>query len=549
MDKKNNLFNGCGTFILLILIGIIIALCAFNIRVNAAPLNDTTVSVNATITSLKKYVDNKMAQDAASDNVLIDGVEFFGNQLISAFGLPGELNDYVAATGVPIASVAPSDFQQAYNNNDLQWFQATFGITYESDFSNMDGAIEQMTEYIVDSVESDIVIYNCPNPSHVADMVNLYLNAKDVENEIYGQYSNDSGEIFPIYYYRWRSAFRSCSFQNEPSDNVCVDGLVLDSYQSSENWSNFVTNVDFYAHYGYLPEGSPVTIFNFYYNGVKVNAPFYHILQHTSSFPSYLEIWGYDTIRDEGIRCQSALFGTDGDVFLFYRSQAAYLKYNQMSTKSVLPYDFSINFPNTDFSDLDFSQILKVIRDNGVLETHNIQELYKRLNESITQGIQEIVDAQKSTNELLLALLRYYDKNIVQDGKNITDILVSIYNKINDMYSAPDDEDIVAYFDTILEDGSIENRLKHIFPFGYFQDCSDLLNRFAEIPILDPRWEFNVDLLHSETEDYSLIVIDLRDIPEIETFRSIFFFVVLLSLHLGCLFLEYKFLCIFFGGG
>ena len=310
MDKKNNLFNGCGSFILLILIGIIISLCAFNIRVNASPLNDTTVSVNATITSLKKYVDNKMAQNASADNVLIDGVEFFGNQLVSAFGLPGELNDYVAATGIPISAINPVDFQNAYNNNDLQWFQATFGITYESDFTNMNGAIEQMTEYIVDSVESDIVIYNCPSPSHVADMVNLQLNASDVQREIYGQYSNQYGEIFPIYYYRWRGQWGSCSFQNEPSDSLCVDGLVLDSYQSSKNWSNFVTNVDFYEHHGYLPEGSSVTVFNFYNNGVRVNAPFYHTLNHITQFPSHFEIWGYDTISDEGIRCQSALFGT-----------------------------------------------------------------------------------------------------------------------------------------------------------------------------------------------------------------------------------------------
>lgn len=539
MDKESKSFKiDCRLFVLsaFLLLGI---LYFYNITCFASPMYNDTVSVNASIKSLKQYADNKVAQKGARDNVFIDLGESVTSGILEEL-LPSSLQpDGIASY------VDTSEFIDAYENNDMSYFEATFGIYYESDYDKLLPYLDSISDSIINSIESDILIYQCPNISHVGDFVNLELNATSVRDEIFHQYVNDSGNITPIFYYRWRGSWGTTSFVNTSNNNeICVDGLVLDS----GNWSDLVNNIDSYRINGYLPPECSIVCLNYYYKGVKVNAPFYHNISHIAAFPSFLEIYPYDTISGEGTRCQSGLFSSNHDVFLFFRSQSAYLKFNNSLNKSILPYDFSLNFPNTDFSDLDFSQILKVIRDNGVLQTQNIQELYKRLDESFSQGIQDIVDAQKSTNELLLALLRYYDKNIVKDNKNITDILVSISDTVgvirdNILFTDDDYTNLSDEVNEAINNSQIKHKLENTFPFSVKRDFEHVLDYFDEDIIeTNPRFVFNFDLFHDEVHDYVEFDVDLTQLPGINIFRSFFHAFIVILFNFACFKLYDKFL-------
>ena len=118
----------------------------FSLSSKASPMYDNTISVNASITSLKKYVDNKVAQNGASDNVFIDLGESVTSGILEQL-LPSALQpDGVASY------IDTSQFIDAYENNDMSYFQATFGIYYETDYDNLDSYLDSITEYIVDSI-------------------------------------------------------------------------------------------------------------------------------------------------------------------------------------------------------------------------------------------------------------------------------------------------------------------------------------------------------------------------------------------------------------
>ena len=521
----------------LLFIAFFLGVLVFCLESNASPMRDNTVSANVTIKVVKDYIDNKTAQNGASGNVLID----YGDAILNGIDdlksmLPSEIQAFIgpAAYASPIST---SDFVEAYENNDLSYFVATFDLQSSNDLSNLDDYLYKQSDYIINNVQSDIVLIQ-PRPlSHLGDYGGN-LSDSFVRN-IIEFYKDDVSKSFPdpIYFYRVASRYY-CANLNE------IDGLVL----YSGNWNYFVSNINYFISNGYFQSGyemyaKPMKNGSRYNNFDKVSGGDPNV---PNPFLITFPVYG----SDNGVFVwQAGFFAEDyiNSCILVFRNDSAYLKFLNSSSKSIMPYDFSSLYPDIDFSSMDFSDILKAIRDNGVLESNNIQEIYKRLNETISNGIQDIIDSQKTANELLLALLRYYDKNIVKEGENITEILLDINESIKNI-SSPDEEEISTYLDTIIQDPSLENRLKHIFPFGVFQDIKDLTDLLDEVTIVEPRWDFrlNVGLFEEKYIDYT---IDLTTVPEIEIFRSFWFFFILLSFNILCLGIEYKFLCMFMGGG
>lgn len=540
---------------ILLFITFFLGVLVFCLESQASPMRDDSVSANLTIKVVKDYIDNKVAQDSSTGNVLVDNADAILNGIDNLKSmLPDEIQAFVGPAGYA-SPIVTDEFLAAYENNDLSYFELTFDLQSTSDLSNLDDYLSKYSQYIVNSIHNDVISYYPFYLNELSSFTGNYTTsngslANDISRDINEQLFDS--DLYPVLFYRnWRN-FSVYSLKNFNGGVSSVDGYVLRSSGSVNKWDFFVSNFDYIRQHGHLPDGYSYEyemIFDVYVNGVYYNG---NITQNKINSPSSSFLVNrYDYYSSEGTTREcSAFFVPDGSQkvpVLFFSNSSSFLKFYNASSKSILPYDFNLMFPNTDFSTLDFSQILKAIRDNGVLETSNIQELYKRLNETLEQGIQDIIDAQKTTNELLLALLRYYEKNIVKDGKNITSILLDINENIKSI-SSPDEEEISQYLDTIIEDSSLENRLKHIFPFGVFQDIKDLTDKLDEVTVLEPRWDFrlNVGLFEEKYVDYS---IDLTSVPEIDTFRSFWFFFILLSFNLLCLGIEYKFLCMFMGGG
>lgn len=513
----------------------VVGIVLLPLKVCASPSYSPSVSADITWSSIKNYTDNYCGSYCAKDNIFFNAADGFAKGIGVLTGLPidGIDSAVIGSSGV-LYDFTYQDLEDAYKNNDLSFFQAHLNITGD-DYSSLDDVLRPLCDDVIANIDNNMYVYTCPRVSHVVDFINLKLNGQDILNMILGQFGHDENNIYPIYYYRWRDSWGATSLLDINGNNLTVDGLILD-YGS---WSDFINNSSFYNLHGYLPENCSITNFNFYSNGVKVNAPFRHYLNGgLSMFPSHLEIWPYDIISGEGVRCSSALFSLSGDKqIIFFRTQSAYQNwFNNNSDVYVMPFDFT----GFDMSDIDFSDLIRVIENNGGLIGNNISELYKHLSLDLEKYFDKLIIIQSNTNELLV--------NGFRDVVYHLDDIISVINKINSAPSDDEKNEISSTFDTILQDGSFENRLKHIFPFGYFQDTLDLIGYFEDIAVLNPRWEFNVDLFHSDINDYQVITVDLTDIPSIEVFRSIWFFMIILAINIGCFMIEYKFLLMFFGG-
>ena len=503
------------------------------LHVSASP----SVSANVTWGSIKNNTNNYCGSYCSDYDVYFNAADGIAKGVGLLTGLPidGIDSAVVGSSGV-IYDFTYQDLQDAYQNQDVSFFEAHLNVTPDSSGDLYD-VLRPLCDDVIANIDNNMFVYTCPSVSHVADFINLELNGQNILDQLLGQFGNDENSLFPIYFYRWRSSWIANSLVDINGNNANVDALVL----YSGSWANFINNASFYQSHGYIPDNlSPIT-FKFYSNGSVVNLPFRHNIRYGSeNGNSYLEIFPYYNISGEGSRVQTSLFSLSGDKqIIFFRSQSAYQNwFNNNSDVYVMPFDFS----GFDMSDIDFSDLIRVIENNGGLIGNNISELYKHLSLDLEKYFDKLIIIQSNTNELLVNGFR----DVVYRLDDIIGIITD-FDFSGSGGTFPPDTEIETQFDTILQDSSLSNRIAHIFPFGFFLDCKDLIEEFADVPVLEPRFTFAVDLFGTGVKQQ--IVIDVTEVPNINTWRSIWFFFLLLVFNVGMLAVEYKFISMFFGGG
>lgn len=419
----------------------------------------------------------------------------------------------------------------------------SFNWTIKDEFkADYDSLIDKLCT----NINNQYLLY----PTHDGNFINKFNYPNFNPQNAIDSLSYYNGDDFPLYCERGGVKFYSVSLENlDNNSNTDADGFIF----NNGDWNYIVEYWDIYVSHGYLPNVNNANIlcsFNVYSNNVKYNQRDSFKYQWGSSIfpqPFYIYPYYYYDYWEPGYcRDVSCLIGKTDIPMLFFRDYTSYS--NFYNSKQAIPINFSgLDIPEN----FDYSDFFRNIDSDLIDNTHSLNELYSYLSNEFSKKIDQINDNLKDTNSLLREIRNFIRDDIVDtfgtrtsNGPKVYDILLSILQGVN-----PDSDLISTNMNTILQDPSLKNRLKHIFPFGVFQDCNDLIDYFANIPIKSPRFEFNVDLFHNEVNDYQEIVIDLEEIPHIDIFRAIWFFMIIILLNLGLLALEYKFLCMFFGGG
>lgn len=553
MDKESiSLKIDCRLFVLSAFL-LLAVLYFYNITCFASPMYDDSVSANLTIAVVKDYIDNKVAQNGATDNVFIDnGSAVMDNLEEIRSILPSEIQAFTYPSATAPSIIDTSDLLQAYNNNDLSYFVATFNLQTTNDLSNLDDYFSQYSDYIVNNIQSDVIAYYPINIDDVSSFSGGYPNSSHTISKMIGE-NFFNHDLYPCLFYRTWDSWGSYSLKSVNGGQDCKGYVLTNVYLG--DWNFFVNNFDFIRKNGFIPKNYDYRYaLHFQCYGDSGPYPGGSITTNkigSENFRNLITFDNYDYYSSEGTtRHQTAIFTNRDNLgipVLFFRNSASFEKFYNGNSRFAIPYDFNIEFPDTDFSSLDFTQILNAIRDSSVLESQNLQELYKHLNQTISQGIQDIIDGQKTTNELLLALLRYFDKNIVRDDYNITDILNNILSAVNNInvsldFTDSDYSNLSDEVNSLFDDSRIKQKLDNTFPFSVKRDYTRVLDYFNNIQEQNPRFVFNFDLFNDEVHDYVQLEIDLTQIPGIYIFRSIFHVFVIILFNFSCFKLYDKFL-------
>lgn len=528
----------------LLFIAFFLGVLIFALESLAAPSGESGSHHNSTSSNDAKLL-NYVSESGAENGQLLFGL---GNDVLN--GVEDAYTSFLYYF-VPESALTPAEKEILGYFDNINDGSLNPSVIFNIDDSfNWTIKDEYKTDYdslinkLCTNINNQYLLY----PTKSGDFINNLAYPDFNVNNAKDSLSYYNGDDFPIYFYRFGGQYYSLSLENITNNSdIDCDGFIF----RSGDWSFLVDNWDTYVQHGYIPKknGNELNCaFNIYANGTDYSYPVSNFKYKNDSYnitpnPFYIYTYSYRDYwysnQPENVTC---LIGKSDIPMLFFRDFTAYTTF--YNNKMAIPFDFSgLDLPDN----FDYTQFFKSIDRNLIDTEHSLDVLYSYLNEELSKQIQEIIDSQRTTNELLLALLRYYDKNIVKDGENITEILLDINESIKNIGS-PDEEEVSTFLDTILQDESIENRLKHIFPFGVFQDSKDLLDKFTEIGVLEPRWDFrmNIGLFEEKYVDFTL---DLTTIPEINTFKSFWFFFILLSFNILCLCIEYKFLCMFMGGG
>ena len=407
---------------------------------------------------------------------------------------------------------------------------------------------DSIMDSVVTSINNQYLLY----PTKSGDFINKIgypdFNIQDAKDSL----SSYNGDDFPLYCYRSSNRFYSCSLENLNGDSsIDCDGFIF----NYGDWAYLCNHWDIFVNYGYLPNVNDQGVncaFYVYSNSVRFDQrSSFKYNWGSDIFPQPFYVYAYryyDYWYPNNAQDVTFILGKSDIPMLFFRDFTSYN--NFYNSKQSIPYDFSgLDFPEN----FDYSEFFRNIDNDLVDNTHNLEELYSYLSTELKDSIDRINDSLKDTNSILKEIRDLigdkWDRSL---GKNVLDYLPDIVDKLEDIYwdvHALNPDNVQQLTETILQDSSLENRLKHIFPFGVFQDFKDLSEVLAGVEQKELVFTFTTQHFYWGSDSgETTIEINISELPAFNVVKSMINFFVICLFNYSMARIEFKFISVFFGG-